>query len=470
MIYWTFGLINRLVRLGDLVAVAAASVVVWLCWPALAMPFGSLQHVAMGLLDIVVFARMMNAANAYRVENYRRLLPSIALPTVIHGVSVALVALAIGIFRPEILDSPASFYAWAGAACLAFVGHRVMARRLVARAFERDLLKRRVAIVGVTEKTEHIIESLQSEDQRHAYQIVGIYDDRGPDRRAEEVRGVKVLGKVEDLRRAVGASEVDVVILALPWVAMTRIDGMLERLQGFAADLLVPLENHDLRTNFAATVTIAGMRSLCMAHRPLKGSQGILKAIEDKLVALIGLTLTAPILLGAALAIRLTSPGPILFRQKRIGFNNRTFDVYKFRTMTVDPNDDGSRGTAKDNPRITRVGAFLRRSSIDELPQLLNVLRGDMSVVGPRPHVPNMLVGNHTYLDAVREYAFRCRVKPGVTGLAQINGARGGIHTVDKARRAVEYDIAYIENWSLWLDIKIMAQTVLIGLFGKDVF
>ncbi|WP_165837459.1 undecaprenyl-phosphate glucose phosphotransferase [Zavarzinia aquatilis] len=463
-------MINRLVRLGDLAAIAIAFIAVGVTWRGPGLGFNMLQFGLAGLLFLVLFVRLMEASNSYRVERYRNPLSSILRPALMTAIALPVTGIVVGIYRPEVFDLGAEMLRWLGWAVVALAANRFIAKFLVAKAFRDGLLRRRVAIVGVTEKTDTIIESLRSDDQRHTYEILGIYDDRGPDRRAESVQGVPVIGKVEDLRKAVSASSVDVVILALPWVAMTRIDGMLERLQGFAADLLVPLESHDLRTGFASTVTIAGMRSLCMAHRPLKGSQGVLKAVEDKVVAVIGLTLTAPILLGAAIAIRLTSPGPILFRQRRVGFNNQTFDVFKFRTMTVDPNDDGTRGTPKDNPRITRVGAFLRRSSIDELPQLLNVLKGDMSVVGPRPHVPNMLVGNNTYLEAVRQYAFRCRVKPGVTGLAQINGARGGIHTVEKARKAVEFDIAYIENWSLWLDIKIMAKTVIVGLFGKDVF
>jgi lipopolysaccharide/colanic/teichoic acid biosynthesis glycosyltransferase len=177
-----------------------------------------------------------------------------------------------------------------------------------------------------------------------------------------------------------------------------------------------------------------------------------------------------PVLLVAAIAIRLEGPGPILFRQQRVGFNGKPFMVYKLRTMRVNPTDDGSQGAVRDDPRVTRVGALLRRLSIDELPQLINVIEGDMSVVGPRPHVENMLVADDRQYSSLREYASRYRMKPGITGWAQINGMRGGIFTEEKAARGVALDMYYIENWSVWLDIKIMILTVTKGMAGRDVF
>ena len=168
--------------------------------------------------------------------------------------------------------------------------------------------------------------------------------------------------------------------------------------------------------------------------------------------------------------IRLDDGGPVLFRQPRSGFNSKTFLIYKFRTMSIDNSDDGSNGTKRDNQRITRVGRFLRRTSIDELPQLLNVLRGEMSIVGPRPHVPKMLVEGGVYSDVVRQYAARHRIKPGITGWAQINGMRGGIDSQEKARRGADLDLYYVANWTLRFDIEIMLKTVICGLVGRQVF
>ncbi len=185
----------------------------------------------------------------------------------------------------------------------------------------------------------------------------------------------------------------------------------------------------------------------------------------------LGLVLLAPLLLVTALAIRLTSTGPILFVQKRFGFNNVEINVYKFRSMYVDCQDEsGAARTVKGDRRVTRVGRFIRRFSIDELPQLWNVLRGEMSIVGPRPHATEMKVEGTYYFDAVRGYAARHRVKPGLTGLAQIRGLRGEIDSLDKAKARVEYDRFYIDNWSLTLDFRIIAATIFRVIMDRDAY
>lgn len=244
----------------------------------------------------------------------------------------------------------------------------------------------------------------------------------------------------------------------------------MKRLNSIPADMLLLMEINRLGLEEIKVRNVGGYSFLQMTRRPLIGSLVLFKAIEDYVVASIGILLTAPIMLVTAILIRLEGPGPIFFRQRRVGFNHREFDMLKFRSMAVDPSDDGSKGTMVDDPRITRIGRFIRRTSIDELPQLFNVLQGHMSVVGPRAHVPGMLVDDKVYTQAVIEYAARHRVKPGITGWAQINGMRGGIHTEERARRSVELDLEYIESWSVWLDIVIMARTVLGGLWGRNVF
>ena len=196
-----------------------------------------------------------------------------------------------------------------------------------------------------------------------------------------------------------------------------------------------------------------------------------MKRGEDLVVATLIIVLLSPVMAIAALLIRLTSPGPVIFVQPRVGFNNEVINVFKFRTMYADQTDLGARATTtRDDPRVTPVGRVLRKLSIDELPQLFNVIRGDMSLVGPRPHALEMRVGDHYYQDAVRGYAGRHRVRPGITGLAQVRGLRGEIRTVDRAKRRVELDKQYIDNWSLLLDIRILMATFRAVLFDRDAY
>jgi exopolysaccharide biosynthesis polyprenyl glycosylphosphotransferase len=196
-----------------------------------------------------------------------------------------------------------------------------------------------------------------------------------------------------------------------------------------------------------------------------------MKLAEDKLLAGLALIALAPMLGLVALAIKLDSPGPVFFRQKRHGFNNTEFEVYKFRSMKVEQGDlTGARQTARNDSRITKLGAFLRASSIDELPQLLNVLNGDMSIVGPRPHPIGMRTANKLCDEIIEEYAHRHRVKPGITGWAQVNGLRGATETAAQLQRRVELDLYYIDNWSVLFDLKIMFLTVIAVLRRENAF
>ena len=194
----------------------------------------------------------------------------------------------------------------------------------------------------------------------------------------------------------------------------------------------------------------------------------MLKEIEDRTLAALALIFIAPLLITIAALIKLDSPGPILFRQKRYGFNDRLIEVLKFRTMHHDASDlNAEQLTRRNDPRVTRVGAFLRRTSLDELPQLFNVLRGDMSIVGPRPHALRAKAAGVLYPEAVRNYSARHRVKPGITGWAQVNGWRGETETLEQIAKRVEHDLFYIENWSIALDVKIILRTMIGGFTGR---
>ena len=265
--------------------------------------------------------------------------------------------------------------------------------------------------------------------------------------------------------------QLDQVILALPQIRQDRLEYIADTLSAASIDLCVlPRETLELKTGYRVNF-LGSLPVFAIWQQPIRDVDGIVKEILDRGLAAIAVVLLSPILLLTCLAIRLESKGPILFRQKRFGFNNNEISVLKFRSMYIDRQDSsGAERTQKNDPRVTRVGRVIRRTSIDELPQLFNVLKGDMSLVGPRPHATMMRVGDKYYFDAVKGYTARHRVKPGITGLAQVRGLRGEIATTERARKRVEYDVYYIENWSPLLDIRIMIETVLKLVWDKNAY
>lgn len=468
--HWTHGLVNRLVAVMDGVLLTLAGLLAWAAGTGDGNGLTLLQAVVLTGVSLDVYRRGMNACGAYRVENYR--LWGRAMIDVFGGIAAAaaVVLLIVWVFLPTALEGSEEFALWGGAVVVLLGAARRVTRRGVRALDARGALRRQVVIFGATDAAERMIHHLSEPEHRENYNILAVFDDRNPEERLRELPGYPVAGDLNSFKRYLQQHRVDMIVIALPWRAAMRIHGLCMQLQMISLDILIPLDQENIKLRLADVQHIGETPALLVMRRPLRGSQIVIKRIEDIVVAGLGLLLASPFMLAAAVAIRLDSPGPIIFRQARVGFNDRPFTMFKFRTMTVDEADDGSAGTVRNDPRITRVGAILRRTSIDELPQLFNVLAGDMSVVGPRAHVPNMLVGSHRYAEAVRTYAARSRVKPGITGWAQINGMRGGIHSIEKARAGVCLDTHYIENWSLWFDVKIIISTLSRGLFGRDVF
>ncbi|HUA51783.1 MAG TPA: undecaprenyl-phosphate glucose phosphotransferase [Candidatus Sulfotelmatobacter sp.] len=305
-------------------------------------------------------------------------------------------------------------------------------------------------------------------------QVVGFFDDRRA-RVPNAIEGLPWLGGSDDLLRFVIEHPIDSVIIALPLIADERIDQLIRDLRQHPVDVFIVPDFLGLRLGetVAAKVwsAVPGVLLVPVASRPIAGWGGILKTIEDKVIAALALALFGPLMLVIAATIKLTSPGPVLFRQPRIGYNQREFSALKFRTMhhamsMAKPD----RLTTRGDPRITPLGALLRKTSLDELPQLINVLRGEMSIVGPRPHVSTARAADKLYNEAVTEYAARHRVKPGITGWAQVNGWRGPTETIEQIQKRVEHDIYYIDNWSIALDLWIIALTAVKGFFSRNAF
>ncbi|MCI0400315.1 MAG: undecaprenyl-phosphate glucose phosphotransferase [Gammaproteobacteria bacterium] len=346
---------------------------------------------------------------------------------------------------------------------------RALIQRVLLSWVRTTRFTRDVAIVGAGKQGAQLVE-LMNKQKDSWFRIVGIYDDRSI-RVPPELGGHPLSGSVDDLVANARANRIDDILVALPWGAEQRVFSVLEKLRVLPVDVrLIPnlvglkLSGHDYSY-------YCGIPALNVFDKPISRWDYVLKTVEDKVLSALILILILPVMLIIAVLIKLESRGPVFFRQKRYGFNNQLIEVYKFRTMYVDQQDDNAqRLTTKDDPRVTTIGRFLRRTSLDELPQFFNVLKGEMSIVGPRPHAIEAKAGGLLYEKVVNQYVLRHKVKPGITGWAQVNGWRGETDTEEKIRKRVEYDIAYINSWSLARDLKIIVKTILVVLVAKNAF
>jgi Undecaprenyl-phosphate glucose phosphotransferase len=329
-------------------------------------------------------------------------------------------------------------------------------------------LAQRVAVVGMDKHSRTCIARMEAHKNK-AVSFIGQYTDDVE--RSAATSGASVLGGLQDLVERSRRERIDAIVLALPLHDIRRIMRSRVALASVTSDIYLASEALDLCCKTARVDRLGDNAVVKIASRPLNDWQMLQKTIVDRTIAVILLVFLLPVLLLIGLAIRLDSKGPALFRQPRQGFNNALFNVFKFRTMYHHLTDvGGDQQTTRNDARITRIGRFLRKTSLDELPQLLNVLRGEMSLVGPRPHAPNTKAGNQLFHEAVAEYVLRHRVKPGITGWAQVNGWRGETRTREQLERRVAHDLYYIDNWSLAFDFKILLLTALREVNSKVAF
>ena len=325
----------------------------------------------------------------------------------------------------------------------------------------------RTAVLGITDATAALLEAFRH-DPAESVDIVGVYDDNWPPD-LSKITPLQYLGDVEQLIADIRRNRIDAIIIGHP---VREADAMLRKywqLRTVVAGVFLAPDPAEMRHSKVESFGKIGLRVI--VSRPYSDWQALQKAIFDRSMAALLLLLMAPFLALLAILIVLDSPGPLLFRQPRIGLNNLPFICLKFRTIyhhMADPLAD--RQTTRNDERVTRLGRWLRKMSFDELPQLINVLRGEMSLVGPRPHAPNSKAGGYLFPDAVEEYPQRHRVKPGITGWAQVNGWRGETTSVHQIVERVRCDLYYIDNWSIWLDIRILWLTALRALRDPQAF
>ena len=375
------------------------------------------------------------------------------------GASFAALVTLVALFGLE-AEVPRSFVLlWGGIAFILALLLRAAISWRIARWIDSGRLVRRAVIVGGGRQAEDLIAQLRR-SRTAGIKICGVFDDRNKDRSPDPVERYRVLGTFEEMEDFCRQSRVDLIIVTLPPSAEDRILQLMKKLWVLPIDVRISAHQSKLRLRPRAYSYIGDIPFLAVFDKPLSDWGWALKEVEDRVIAAFALLLLSPVMACVALAVKLTSKGPVLFKQKRHGFNNQLVDVYKFRSMYIDLCDaDALKQVTKSDPRVTPVGRFIRKTSLDELPQLFNVLKGELSLVGPRPHAMNTKAGDRIYNEVVEGYYARHRMKPGITGLAQINGWRGETDTEEKLQRRVEFDIQYIDNWSIWMDLYILAMT-----------
>lgn len=358
------------------------------------------------------------------------------------------------------------FFAWFFSTILFICLHRLGANFLLLKWAQAGRLTRNIIIIGGGDQARRLLEYF---DRIHEpwNRIIGIYDDR-IHRITPIVKQYPVWGTVHDALRFTREHRVDDVIVTLPWTAEKRVFDIVKQFAELPVHVHLGCDLAGLMYSHPVFSLIGGVPMLSVVQKPLTGWRFVLKELEDRVLAVILLILLMPLMFLVALAIKIESKGPVLFRQQRHGFNNKIFLVCKFRTMYHNRSPGkGAPQARRNDERVTRVGWGLRRTSLDELPQLFNVLQGTMSMVGPRPHP---LPLNQEYASVIDGYYARHRFKPGITGWAQVNGLRGETDTPDKMCQRVQYDLYYIENWSLWFDLQILAMTPFVGLINKNAY
>lgn len=365
--------------------------------------------------------------------------------------------------------APPQLLAWFIGSFVLFGIERLVLLTLFQQLMQRGVFLQNAVILGATENGQRLAEYLaQHQDIRSG--VIGFIDDR-IGRLPKTLCNLPLLGNSSDLERLIREEKVTQVLVALPWSAENRMAYVIRELRRLPVNVLLVPDMVAFRHAHNRITEVANLPMFNASEVPLRGWSPFFKRLEDMLLSSLALVLLSPLMLLVALAIKLDSKGPVLFKQKRYGYNNRLIEVYKFRSMHQHLSDaNAEKQTTRGDPRITRVGRIIRKTSLDELPQLFNVFAGSMSMVGPRPHATATKAAGILFEEAVKEYTSRHRVKPGITGLAQINGYRGETDTLEKIEKRVEFDLEYIENWSVWFDLYILFRTIPSVIMSREAF
>jgi Undecaprenyl-phosphate glucose phosphotransferase len=450
-----------LLRFVDAIVVAvAAALAFWARHGHFDAPF---VYMVVTLVGVVLMANALHASKLYVFESL------MALTSQVHKLSlvlpvVFLMLLALGFFT-KTTDQLSRIWlvTWFAFAAAGLIGLRVLLVLHLASWQRRGWLTRNLVIVGAGETGQRLVHHLNAMADP-ALNILGLFDDRRT-RVPAEIGGYGVLGVVDGIVAFVRDNRVDEIIIAMPWTNKPRLVECMDKLKTVPMTVRLCPDTLGFHLYNRSVSHIGGVPMFNLWEPPLSGWSVVVKAAEDRILAILILLLALPTLLTIAALVKLDSPGPVLFRQRRFGFKNDVFTVLKFSSMAVDVDRDGAVPQAtRGDLRVTRLGAFLRRHSLDEPPQFLNVIKGDMSIVGPRPHA---VAHNEQYAGLIDDYLARHKVKPGITGWAQVNGLRGETDTIEKMETRVQHDLYYVDNWSLLFDLRIILLTLFVG-FRSD--
>lgn len=445
------------VRLAEFALLFVAGLVVALTG-GLAHAGDLLAALLVSLFPATVTVLLLQLADAYQIPSLRA--PMRMWRRVLVAWTIGFALLAAGGFATDRLAlSPAMLALCYGVGAILLLALR-QALAFGLRHWSRNgIMERRAVIVGGGQPAKDLVRALEQQADNDI-RICGLFDDRGGERSPDVVAGYPKLGTFDELVEFARLARIDMLIIALPASAEERILQLVRKLWVLPVDIRLAAHASRLRFRPRTYSHVGSVPMLDLFDKPIRDWDSVAKRIFDIVFAVAALLLAWPVMLAAAVAVKATSKGPVFFMQKRHGFNNEVINVLKFRSMYTELADPTARkAVTKNDPRVTPVGRFLRKSSLDELPQLFNVLRGELSLVGPRPHAVHAQTGERKYVEVVESYFARHRVKPGVTGWAQINGLRGELDSDEKIRARTAYDLDYIENWSLLFDLKILLLT-----------
>ncbi|MCT7360093.1 undecaprenyl-phosphate glucose phosphotransferase [Thalassolituus pacificus] len=418
-----------------------------------------------GLIGMVSFLLIAESVELYRSWRASSALRMVTITSAV-WVSVCFAILLLGFFA-KVSESVSRVVmgSWMLCTLILLCGWRLALRQLLFALRARGYNSRRVAIVGINDSAVRMREQIKRYPNL-GYQFQGFFDDRHADRVAEDYPEAVLQGSIDELITRTQQGEYDVIFIALPLKAQKRIADILDRCGDTTASVHLIPDFFTYNLLHARLAEVGSMQTLSVYESPIFGINDVLKRLFDIVFSFSVLAVIAIPMLLIALGVKLSSPGPVIFKQVRYGLDGRRILVWKFRSMTAMDNGNVVRQATKGDARITPFGAFIRRTSLDELPQFINVLQGRMSVVGPRPHA---VAHNEEYRKLIPYYMLRHKVKPGITGWAQINGFRGETDTLDKMSGRVDFDLDYIRNWSLWMDVKIIFLTLFKGFVGSHV-